>query len=68
MGVDGLDRLVATVLADPALQERLLAVPERPAFVAEVVAVAAERDLDVTAADVEAALAAARRAWLERWV
>ncbi|HEX9994319.1 MAG TPA: Nif11 family protein [Acidimicrobiales bacterium] len=68
MGGDGLERLTAAVLADPALQQRLLAVPERPAFVAEVVAVAAERGLDVTPADVEAALVAARRAWLERWV
>lgn len=68
MGGDGLAALRELVLADPALHDRLLAVPDRPAFVAAVVAVAAERGLAVEGADVEAALVAARRSWLERWV
>lgn len=68
MGGDGLARLRELVLGDPALQDRLLAVPDRPAFVAAVVELAAERGLHVDGPQVEAALVAARRSWLERWV
>jgi hypothetical protein len=68
VGEEGLAALRAEVLADRGLQARLLAVPERAAFVAAVVDLAAELGLDVVPADVEAALAAARRSWLERWV
>lgn len=60
--------LVDAVVADPVLQRRLLRVPERVAFVAEVVAVAAERGIVVTEADVDGAIDSARRAWLQRWV
>lgn len=63
-----LDRLVEVVLADEAAQRRLLATPERAAFVDAVVALAAERRLAVSPGDVEDALRAARRTWLERWV
>jgi glutamate-1-semialdehyde aminotransferase len=63
-----LDRLVAVVLRDEALQQRLLAVPQRDAFVATLVTVASERGLVVTADDVGDALRDARRSWLERWV
>lgn len=63
-----MERLVDAVLGDPGLWRRLLAVPERAAFVAEVVAVAGERGIEVTGPDVEAAIAAARRTWLQRWV
>lgn len=68
VGGEWLDALTAAVVADAALRDRLLAVPERSAFVAEVVAVAAERGLPVTADDVDLAIVAARRAWLSRWV
>jgi hypothetical protein len=54
--------------ADEAAQRRLLATPERAAFVDAVVALAAERRLAVSPGDVEDALRAARRTWLERWV
>ena len=63
-----LDRVRAAVLADPGLQARLLAVPERATFVAAVVDLGAELGLAVEPGDVEAALVAARRSWLERWV
>jgi hypothetical protein len=63
-----LDRLIDLVLADEALQRQLLATPDRAAFVDAVVAVSAERDLDVSPADVDDALRAAHRSWLERWV
>jgi hypothetical protein len=63
-----LDRLIDLVLADETLQRRLLATPERPAFIDAVVSLSAERDLDVSPADVDDALRAAHRSWLERWV
>lgn len=63
---DGLRRLFDEVLAQPALQERLLALQDRQAFVAEVVAVAQARGLSVRAGDVEAAMQANQRAWFER--
>lgn len=65
---DAMERLRAIVLADRDVQARLLATPDRPAFVAAVVDLAAGHGVPVGAADVEAAMAAARRQWLERWV
>ena len=56
------------VLADGSLQQTLLAVPDRTAFTELVVDLAAQSGWSVTAEEVESALQAARRAWLERWV
>jgi hypothetical protein len=63
-----LDRLRADVVADPGLLSRLLTHRERSSFTDAVCALAAERGLAVTPAEVDEALRAARRAWLERWV
>jgi hypothetical protein len=60
---DGLARFRSIVLADPALQCRLLAVPDRAGFVDLVVRLAAEAGIDVHPADVDDALSASRRAW-----
>ena len=68
MPTEDLDRLRAAVLADPQLQQRLLAVRDRRAFVASVVAVAGELGLDVVAGDVEDALLQRRRAWYSTWI
>ena len=56
------------VLADPALQQDLLAVPEPDPFCALVVERARGLGLDVERDDVEDALRSARRAWIERWI
>jgi hypothetical protein len=56
------------VLADPDLLEQLRAAPNLPAFLALTVQLGVERGYDVTIEDVQAALNASRRAWLERWV
>lgn len=68
MPTEDLDRLHAAVLDDPQLQRRLLAVPDRRAFVASVVAVAGELGLDVVAAEVEDAIVQRRRAWYSTWI
>jgi hypothetical protein len=62
------ERFRSAVLSDVALQQRLSAYTERDAFVDAVVRAAAEAHLAVTADDVEEAMRAGRRSWLERWV
>lgn len=64
---DDFDRFRALVLEDEALQQVLWGMTERAAFVALAVRLGGERGLRFTAEDVEAAMAAGRRAWLERW-
>lgn len=59
---DGLARFRSIVLADPDLQGRLLAVPDRVGFVELVVRLAAKAGIDVRPADVDDALSASRRA------
>jgi hypothetical protein len=54
------------VLADPALQERLRAETDWPAFAALVQRLAGERGLSLTAEELEGARRAARRAFIER--
>lgn len=55
------------VLGDERLVERLADVP-RDELPAALVALAAERGVELTFADVDEALRAARREWLERWI
>ncbi|HEY0548415.1 MAG TPA: hypothetical protein VGF13_02370 [Verrucomicrobiae bacterium] len=62
-----LQKLREEVLASPALLKRLRATSDRETFVAETLRVAAELDLEVTAADVENALRAARQECIEFW-
>jgi hypothetical protein len=66
-GADALDELRRLVIDDRRLCDRLLRL-SGDAFVAEVIAVARETGIEVSAHDVEAGLGAARRARLERWV
>jgi hypothetical protein len=56
------------VLADPALQQELLGVFEPVPFAALVVERAGALGFDIGPDDVEHALAASRRAWIERWI
>jgi hypothetical protein len=65
---DDLARLRELVLADPALQRRLLATAGRQEFVARVVALAAERGLDLKNREVDDALTERRREWYSRWI
>jgi len=69
MSAEHFEILRSAVFTDEALQSRLREpATSADAFVARVVAVSAERGLDVAAADVEAAMAEGRRSWLERWL
>ena len=64
---EGLDALRARVDEDVELARRLRRIaPER--FVDEVCAVAAELGLEVTAAELDAAIAQGREAWALRWI
>jgi hypothetical protein len=56
------------VLADPALQGQLAGLADRAAFITRAVELGRERGCAFLPADVEAALQAARRAWIERWI
>jgi hypothetical protein len=61
-----LQRFQMIVLADLALQQELLRTADRAAFVALVLARAREHDCPLDAAEIEAALDAAARAWALR--
>lgn len=62
-----LQSFAALVHADPALAAELRRAPDQEAFVALVVACAQARGLPISAADVAAALEAAKRAWMLQW-
>lgn len=57
----------AHVLRDPALLEKLRAFPDSPAFAAECSATAGVCGIELSAAEVERALRAAKREWREHW-
>jgi Aspartyl/Asparaginyl beta-hydroxylase/Nif11 domain len=67
-GRSGFEQFHAAVLADPALQERLATEQEAPAFVGTAVRLGRERGHRFSRLDVEDAIRAGRRAWLERWI
>jgi hypothetical protein len=60
------ERFRRIVLDDPALFEQLRAVPEGAAFAESALRLGHENGCDFTADDLDAALRAARRAWIER--
>jgi Nif11 domain len=68
MGPIDLDALRVRVVDDPALRTRLLAAPDRRAFVAEVIGIARAEGMSISADDVEEALRGAIRDHRERWV
>jgi hypothetical protein len=68
VSTDDLERFHDIVLRSPTLQAQLRVVVDRPQFASALVALAAANSCVVTLADVEDALADARRAWLTRWV
>ena len=68
MSVESFEQFSELVCTDAALQERLRAAADEDSFLALVVRLGAERGYDFTAADVRAAMQAARRVWIERWL
>jgi hypothetical protein len=68
MGEAGLDALRRMVVDDRLLRGRLLGHADRPSFIAEVVVLASERGIELTAEDVGNGLDQARRRRRERWV
>lgn len=68
MSEESLEQFRQLVLQDLALQEKLGETDDRETFLALVVRSGEERGYSFTAEDVEAALRASRRAWLERWI
>jgi hypothetical protein len=67
MSQEGLDALRARVHEDSAVAQRLRRT-EPELFVAEAMRLAAESGLDVSEAELHAAIAHGRRAWSLRWV
>jgi hypothetical protein len=66
MGEDALEALRCIVVDDPSLRARLLAAPNREAFVADVVEVGREHGVRLSAEIVLDGLHAARKQ--QRWV
>jgi len=64
---DALEALRAHVHGDAVLARRLGSLDD-DAFAEAVLALATERRLDVTRADLDAAADAGRRAWALRWI
>jgi hypothetical protein len=62
-----LERFCELVLREPGLQTRLRATADKPAFIAQMLQLGAERGYKFTAHEIDAALAEARRAWTRRW-
>ena len=67
MSRDALDRFRQIVFEDAALQRRLLDAVTPAAFLQRVQQAAAERDCEVSADDIKAAMADNVRGWLGRW-
>ena len=68
MSPESFEQFRTLVFADAALQAQLRAVADEERFIALVVRLGAERGYEFTADDVRAAMRAARRAWIERWL
>jgi hypothetical protein len=66
--VSEFDRFRRFVLRDPSLQEKLLETTDRTEFTSLALRLGEQLGTRFTAGDVDAALQAARRAWIERWI
>lgn len=62
----GIEDFVAEVVANPALMTRLLPIEDRREFLDEVLEVARAAGYALTAGDLEVAMNANRRRWIER--
>jgi hypothetical protein len=63
-----LEKFRSIVFADPALQHKLRQAPDRASFVSLVLAHANETGCPLDSAGIEAAIDAAARAWMLRWI
>jgi EAL domain-containing protein (putative c-di-GMP-specific phosphodiesterase class I) len=68
MSTSALEELRERLVDDPVVRSRLLSAGDRQAFIADVIAVAHQCGIDVSAEEIEAGLAAARQQRLARWV
>jgi len=66
MPEDDLERFCQLVLHDPALLKLLRETPDTNAFFDLIMRLGAERGYHFTGGDVEAALQAGRRSWIQR--
>jgi hypothetical protein len=63
-----LEKFRSIVFADPALQHKLRQAPDRASFVSLVLAHATETGCPLDSGEIEAAIDAAARAWMLRWI
>ena len=68
MSLADFDQFRQIVFRDAALLAELRRAPDLPALMAQVVAAARERGLEVSKQDLEAVANLNWRAWLERWL
>lgn len=66
--IEELEKLRRTVFRDEALQKDLQAISDREEFIARVLEIGKNRDLNFTEEDVLQAMNEQRRAWIERWI
>lgn len=64
----GYEPFRALVLSDRTLQDQLIGLVDKEAFISRTVELGSERGFQFQPADLEAALQAARRAQMERWI
>ena len=65
---EDLEKLRAIVFHDETLQKDLQVISDREEFIARVLEIGKERDLNFTEEDVLQAMNEQRRAWIERWI
>lgn len=68
MSMESFEQFRQIILQDTALQERLRAITDRRSFVDLLVRVGEELGCHFTPEDVEAAMRASRKRWIERWI
>jgi hypothetical protein len=68
MSQEALDRFRAVVVEDDGLQVRLSGFDDLQDFKEAVLQAGAERGFDFTSIELDHAIRAARRSWLERWI
>lgn len=68
MAIDDLEKLRQMVLADTTQQERLYSLDTRAEFIDEVVLLGHSLGYSITPEEVQEAIQAGVRTWLERWI
>lgn len=66
--LDQFDLFKQEVLQDRNLQEQLRNTVDKDSFLDLIITIGIERGYKFSTSDVEAAMAAANRTWLERWI